>query len=147
MKKLLMLIAAAGIAGSAHAQEQGDPFTPQQHYEIGQALIQCSAYFRMGADAARRAGLTQNVTAFEDNERGWKLVGVVMLVDGLTPDRQPHTEEIAKTMSDIKLADLMAKRELHGESFAQISTDQFTQECGPLRELQKAMVRSLRSGR
>ena len=67
-----------------------------------------------------------------------------MLVDGLALDQQTRTEEIANTMSDIKLTDLRAKQELHGDAFAQKSADLFAQECEPLRDLQKALVRVMR---
>ena len=143
MKRLLFALLMGATPALA---DDGDPFTPAQHYEIGQKLIQCSAYFRMGAEAARRVGMTHNVTAFEDNERGWSLAGMFMLVDGLSPDRQTETKSIAKTMADIKLTDLMARKELYGDSAGQQFAAQFAQECEPLRELQKALVRVMRGG-
>ncbi len=143
MKRLLFALLVGATPALA---DDADPFTPAQHYEIGQKLIHCSAYFRMGAETARRVGMTHNVTAFEDNERGWSLAGMFMLVDGLSLDRQTETKTIAKNMSDSKLTDLMARKELYGDSAGEEFASLFAQECQPLRELQKTLVRVMRAG-
>jgi hypothetical protein len=77
----------------------------------------------------------------QDNERGWKMAGLFMLIDGLALKQQNDAPKVADNMSDAKLTDLKAKIELKGVDF---TLAQFATECEPFRVMQKAIVAVMR---
>ena len=83
-------------------------------------------------------------------ERGWSLAGAILLVDGLHPSRQTEVEEIFGNMKQIGIERLRAEREVaraNGDTgYDARSGDRFQEECGHLSDIQKAIIRELRSG-
>ena len=127
------------------------PETPQQHYDMGDKFIRCSAFFRMGAEASRANGLSETANTFEDNERGWRLVGIFILVDGLTADKQPKVEQTAQFISDAELQHLKSKIELDTangvRNVGELMVADFTRKCEPLRPFQQAFIDVMRGAK
>ena len=142
----IALIAAGMFAPAAHAQA-AFPQTQSEHYQAGQQFASCSAYFRYGASLARTIGLEDSAVAIEGMERGWKVAGIFLLVDGLDDARQSEVEDLFDAFQAIKVDQIRANREMaevRGTVFD--PTAEFQAECGDWSDMQKAIVQAMRSG-
>lgn len=147
MKTIAIAVIAAGLfAPAAHAQAQF-PQTQSEHYQAGQQFASCSAYFRYGAGLARANGLDDSAVAIEGMERGWKVAGMFLLVDGLDESRQADVEDIFDNFQAIKVEQIRAHREMAEAQGAVFDpAAEFQAECSEWSDMQKAIIQALRSG-
>lgn len=142
----IALTVAGFFAPTAHAQA-AFPQTPSEHYQAGQQFASCSAYFHYGASLARSNGFEDSAVAIEGMERGWKVAGMFLLVDGLDETRQPEVEDIFENFQAIKVDQIKAYREMaeaRGTVFDPAA--EFQIECGDWSDMQKAIIQAMRSG-
>jgi hypothetical protein len=142
----IALVGACIGCASAHAQA-AFPKTQSEHYQAGQKFASCSAYFQYGASLARANHFENSASAIEDMERGWKLAGLMLLVEGLDETRQAQAEATFENFQAIKIAQLKAGREIaeaQGKVFDPAA--EFQSECGEWIVMQKTIIQSLRSG-
>ena len=142
----ITMIAACMFAPFAHAQA-AFPQTPSEHYQAGQRFASCSAYFRYGAGLARENDLEDSAVALEGMERGWKVAGMFLLVDGLDETRQLQVEAIFENFQTIKIEQIRATREMadaRGTAFDPAA--EFQAECSDWSDMQKAIIQAMRGG-
>ena len=80
-------------------------------------------------------------------ERGWKLAGMFLLVDGLDESRQLEVEDIFENFQAIKVDQIKAHREMaeaRGTVFDPAA--EFQAECSDWSDMQKAIIQAMRSG-
>ena len=143
---VIALIWVVSSASAAHAQA-AFPQSRSELYQAGQQFASCSAYFRYGAIVARANGLEDSAVAIEGMERGWKVAGLLLLVEGLDESRQMQVEDIFGNFQAIKLDEIKANREIaeaRGETFDPAAD--YQSECGEWSEMQKAIIQAMRSG-
>jgi|GEM_PF-2313219 len=134
------------FASAAHSQA-ALPQTPSEHYQVGQQFASCSAYFRYGANLARANGLEDSAVAIEGMERGWKVAGMLLLVDGLDQTRQLEVVDIFENFQAIKMDQIKASREMAEARGAEFDpAADYQAECGELSDMQKAIIQAMRSG-
>jgi hypothetical protein len=145
-----MAVAFVGLFGVPAAQAQEAQLSQTDFYAVGQQFAYCSAHWAFAAEVARANGLEDAAIGFEGMERGWSLAGAILLVDGLHPSRQTEVEAIFGNMKQIGIERLRAEREVaraNGDTgYDARSGDRFQEECGHLSDIQKAIIRELRSG-
>lgn len=147
MRVIAIALAGAVLWGNIAQAQAAFPQTQSEHYRAGQQFASCSAYFRYGADVARAVGLENSAVAIEGMERGWRLAGMFLLVDGLDDSRQTEVETLFENLQAIKVDQLKADRELaeaRGVSFDPVAG--FQAECGEWEPIQQAIIEALRSG-
>ena len=96
---------------------------------------------------ARRNGLVDTAVAIEGMERGWKVAGMFLLVDGLDEPRRVQTEVIFDNFQEIKLDQIKASHEIaeaRGASFDPAA--EFQAECGTWSVMQKVIIQAMRAG-
>lgn len=143
---VIVLTGAAIFASAAHAQP-AFPKTQSDHYKVGQKFASCSAYFHYGASVARANGLEDSAVAFEGMERGWKVTGMFLLIDGLDESRQMQVEEIFDTFQAIKIDQIKASREITEARGAVFDPDpSYQAECDEWSDMRKAIIQAMRSG-
>ena len=134
------------FASVAHSQA-AFPQTRSEHYQAGQKFASCSAYFRYGASVARANGLEDSAVAIEGMERGWKVAGMLLLVEGLDETRQLEAEHIFETFQAIKVDQIKANREMAETQGALFDpAADYQAECGDWLDMQKAIIQAMRSG-
>jgi hypothetical protein len=146
--KIASVIALATSLTASAAWSQEFPQTRAEHYEVGQRFASCSAYFAYGADVARSAGLEDSAVAIEGMERGWRLAGMFLLVDGLAESRQTETETTFLTLQEIKVDQLKARRELGvvmGNDDPEAWIAEYQEECGPWLPMQQSIIQAMRT--
>lgn len=96
---------------------------------------------------ARANGLDESAVAIEGMERGWKVVGMFLLVDGLDESRQPQVEDIFDNFQAIKVEQIRAHREMAETQDAVFDpAAEFQAECSDWSDMQKAIIQAMRSG-
>lgn len=96
---------------------------------------------------ARAGGLEDSAVVIEGMERGWKLAGMFLLVDGLDETRQMQVEDMFENFQAIKMDQIKANREMaeaRGALF-DLAAD-YQAECGELSDMQKTIIQAMRSG-
>ena len=147
MRTIAIALIGAFISGAPAQAQAAFPKTPSEYYRAGQKFASCSAYFRYGASLARARGLEDSAIAIEGMERGWKVAGVFLLVDGLDKTRQVQVEAIFGNFQAIKMDQIKANREMaeaRGEVFDPAA--EYQAECGEWSGMQKVIIQALRSG-
>lgn len=139
-------LVAVVVAGPAFAQLRGLPNTPDDNYALGQRFAQCSARVAFVGEIAKGAGMTDTANLAEGVSRGWKLAGMMFLVDGLAESRQPKTEEVFDSLVANKLDQLRARREINPADANATTRAEFDAECQPWAETQQKVIELMRRG-
>ena len=96
---------------------------------------------------ARANGLEESAVAIEGMERGWKVAGMLLLVDGLDESRQADVEDIFENFQEIKIDQIKGNREMAEASGVTFDpAAEFQAECGEWSDMQRAIIQAMRSG-
>ena len=145
MKFILAMLAATILSGSAGAQElQLLPKTPDENWAMGQRFANCSARFVQMAHIAKKMNLPDTVVLAEGKARGWKVVGMMFLVQGIDPARQTETERVFDNLVQIKFEDLKSRYELNPAALTAATPGELAAECQPLVPMQEKLIELLR---
>jgi len=96
------------------------------------------------AYAAQRAGMTDTVVLAEGKARGWKVVGMMFIAQGLAPDASKNTERTFDNLVQIKLEELKARSELDVAAYTAALPGEMKRECEPLAPMQEKIIELLR---
>jgi len=146
MKPIALSLMFAAVAGSALAQAQSLPTTPDESYALGQRFAQCSARVSFIGSVATQQGLNETAKLSEGVARGWKLAGMFLIVDGLSLKRQAEVEPIFDTLVENKLDQLNALYELDPAAMGLSLPLEFEEECQPWASTQQALIEAMRRG-
>lgn len=143
-------VTLAVIARPTSVAAQEFPTSQSEFYAVGETFAHCSGHFAFAAEVARSNSLVDTAVSFEGMERGWRVAGMIFLVEGLDASRQTEVETLFGTMQQIEVERLRAEREvaqaIGDASYDALSGERFMVLCGPWIELQQATIRALRSG-
>ena len=134
----LLFLWAPGAVG------QEMPRTLGEFYRAGERFAHCSAHFAFMAPIAREQGLPDNAVAFEGMERGWRLAGLMLLIEGLDSVRQPQVQDLFANLQSAKLDQIKAWRELEPQTYSKTMLDDLQANCGPWTDLQKSIIAAMR---
>jgi len=120
------------------------PTSEADFYLAGQDFARCGGHLAFAAEIARGQNMPANATAFENNERAWRIAGLVLLASGVDPARQSNVEQLFDDMEAGKVAQLLAWRESDPDGYGERMTSQFRDDCLPWVPVQNAIIAALR---
>ncbi|MFN5824990.1 MAG: hypothetical protein ACK44T_13320 [Sphingomonadales bacterium] len=147
--RLGLALALMLSANSGYAKEPDlipFPTTREGNYAVAQKFAHCGAHFAFVALIAKSNDKNDAASAFEDQARGWKLAGMFFLAEAMAEDRKADTERTFDILVEAKVSQLKALHEVDSASSGSNFTDEFNENCLPLRPTQRKLIELFRRG-
>ena len=149
MKKLSIaaLLSVLVVTNSAVAQQlQPLPTTREDNYATAQRFANCSAWFGLMEVVATRTGMPETVTLAQGRARGWKVAGLLFMVEGMAPSRATEATATFDNLVEVRLMELKARYEQDAAFITESLPMEFARECEPLVPMQEKLIELMRRG-
>ncbi|MDO8410364.1 MAG: hypothetical protein Q7S93_09925 [Phenylobacterium sp.] len=149
MRKLSIaaLLGALVVANPAAAQQlQPLPTTREGNYAMAQRFANCSAWFGLMEVVATRTGMPETVTLAQGRARGWKVAGLLFMVEGMALSRAAEATATFDNLVEVRLMELKARYEQDAVAITKALPVEFARECEPLVPMQEKLIELIRRG-
>ena len=147
IKAVLVAVAVLAAVTAAQAQPlEPLPTSREGNYGMAQRFANCSAWFGMMEVVAKRMDRPDTVTLAQGRARGWKVAGLLFMVEGMAPSRATEAQSTFDTLVEVKLMELKARYETDAASLTKALPVEFARECEPLVPTQEKLIELMRRG-